>query len=113
MSKETADEIEIDEPSFIYKYNPEIHKVKIYYRPEDRRTSEIMTKFEYTEAVSIRAKQIENGGTCFTDTTGITNPIAMAEKEIADKKSPLDLVRKITDIHMERWHVNEMTIPQL
>ena len=119
---EEIEEVELDEndlelddatQSFIYEYNPLVHKVNIYYNPEDRRMSEVMTKFEYTEAVSIRARQIENGGSCFTDVAGLTDPILMAEKEIADKKCPLDLLRHATDRHIERWHVNEMTIPQM
>jgi len=96
---------------FIYEHQPFNNKLIIYYNPEDRQTSEIMTKYEYTEAVSIRAKQIENGGVCFTNCDDLTDPIKMAEREIEYKKCPLDLIRMITDNHAERWHVNEMTPP--
>ena len=94
-----------------FEYKPILINEIIYVLPEDRVTSEVMTIFEYTEAISIRAKQIEDGGICFTDTSKLSDPLEMAKKELLDKKSPLDLVRGITNIIYEKWHVNEMTLP--
>lgn len=94
-----------------FKYRPELEKTVTYVLPEDRITSEVMTKFEYCEIVSIRAKQIENGGKPFTSIGELTDPIDIAKKEIADKKCSLDIVRGITDVLFERWHANELAIP--
>lgn len=94
-----------------FEYRPVLETVVTYVLPEDRITSEVMTKFEYCEIVSIRAKQIENGGQPFTSVGELTDPIDIAKKEIADKKCPLDVVRGITDKLFERWHVNELAIP--
>lgn len=94
-----------------YEYKPLIRTEIVDRLPEDRITSEVMTKFEYAEIVSIRAKQIENGGDSYTDIGDLTDPIAIAKKEILDKRCPLDIRRMITDKIAERWHVNEMTIP--
>jgi len=89
---------------------PIIQKEIIILDSENCKTSEILTQFEYTEIISHRAKQIENGGICFTDVQYLTDPIMMAEKELKDGKCPLDIIRMLTDKIGERWHVNEMAI---
>jgi len=94
-----------------YQYNPQIRTEIIYRRPEDRRTSEVMTKFELCEVISIRAKQLEKSNKVFTDVGDITDPLEMAKKEIIDKKCPLSIVRMLTDKIAEKWHVNELAIP--
>lgn len=94
-----------------FEYRPVLESTIVYVLPEDRITSEVMTKFEYCEVVSIRSKQIENGGSAFTSIGELTDPIEIAKKEIADKKCPLDVIRGITDKLFERWHVNELGIP--
>lgn len=91
-----------------YEYKPVIRKEVVYLTADNRRTSEIMTQFEYTEIIGQRAKQIENGGPCFTSTTGMSDPIKMAEKELRDRKCPLDIIRQISMFVAERWHANEM-----
>jgi DNA-directed RNA polymerase subunit K/omega len=94
-----------------YGFQPEPKIDIVFVAPENRVMSEIMTKFEYTDVISVRAKQIENGGQCYTDVGNIDDPLAMAKKEIIDKKCPLDIKRPLTDKISERWHVNEMSIP--
>ena len=95
-----------------YTYKPIIHTNIVYVKPDERQTSEVMTMFEYTEAISHRAKQIENGGACFTDIGDLTDPILIAEKELRDRKSPLCLQRKLSDKVYELWQVNEMAFPK-
>ena len=91
-----------------YEYHPVLRTEIVFVAPENRITSEILTKFEFTEIISHRAKQMENGGVCYTDVGELTDPLEMAKKELMDKKCPLDLIRGITDKIFERWHVNEM-----
>lgn len=98
-----------------YEYKP-LQRVKtVYVRPKDRITSEVMTKFEYAEAISIRAKQLEDGDQPFTDVGDLQDPIDMAKKEISDKKCPLSIVRNRTfegdTTIAELWQINEMAIP--
>ena len=74
-------------------FNPDLYKVEtsaniIIVNPEDRISSNIMTAYEYTEVVSNRARQIENGGVCFAIIGDETDPIVMAEMEIAQKVCP-------------------------
>ena len=95
----------------IYDYAPQVNKTLIEVAPENRRTSEVMTIYEYTEIISTRTKQIESGGVCFTDTGDEEDPIKMAEKELRDKRCPLMIIRHITPIIVERWDVNEMAMP--
>lgn len=94
-----------------YEYNPVVRNVIVFRKPEDRDTSEVMTRFELCEVISIRARQLELGKKTFTDAADLTDPIEIAKKEILDKKCPLSIIRMITDKIAEKWHVNEMAIP--
>ena len=91
-----------------YAYKPVVRQEIVYLTKNNRRTSEIMSMFEYTEIIGHRAKQIENGNVCFTNVDGISDPIKMAEKELRDRKCPLDIIRKLSDNVAELWHANEM-----
>ena len=93
-----------------YEYKPIITSEIVFVTPENRITSEIMTKFEMCAIISERAKQIENGGSVYTDVTGLSDPLEMATKELKDKKCPLDIIRPITEIIHERWHANELAV---
>ncbi len=94
-----------------YEYRPIVRSEIVYRRPEDRATSEVMTKFELCEVMSVRAKQLEKKNKVFTDVGDLTNPLDIAKKEILDKKCPLSIVRMLTDKIGEKWQVNEMAIP--
>ena len=94
-----------------YEYRPVLRTEIVYRRPEDRVMSEVMTKFELCEVISIRARQLEIDNTVFTDIGDLTDPLDIAKKEIRDKKCPLSIVRMLTDKISEKWHVNELAIP--
>lgn len=119
LDKNVEDQDELPELEYVsnitkerFEYTPIIRTEIVYRRPEDRTTSEVMTRFELCEVVSIRAKQLENGyKKIFTDVGEFTNPIDIARKEILDKKCPLSIVRMLTDKVGEKWQVNEMAIP--
>jgi DNA-directed RNA polymerase subunit K/omega len=89
-------------------YENEIHKEIIIVPNQYRKTSDAMSKFEYTDVVSNRAKQIENGSIVFTDVGDESDPIKMAELEIRMKKCPLSIKRMISNNIAEVWAVNEM-----
>jgi DNA-directed RNA polymerase subunit K/omega len=95
-----------------YKYDS--HKEITIVKPENRITSEIMSKYEYTEVISHRARQIENGGTMFCELTEATDdPIRMAELEVEQKRCPLSILRMYNLNWGEIWCVNEMGVPDL
>lgn len=92
------------------------HHLITYIIPDEQRiTSQILTLEEFTEAVGIRATQIERGAPVFTDVSGYSDPIQMAKKEIFDGRCPLKLVREMKQQENSRWvevwKINEMTIP--
>lgn len=95
--------------------NDEHHCTLFIVPDNDRTTSQIMTLEEYTEAVGIRATEIENGTPVFTDVSGMTCPIEMAKKEILDGKSPYKLIREMSakkgSKTVEIWKINDMTLP--
>jgi DNA-directed RNA polymerase subunit K/omega len=93
------------------KYKNEIHSEIIIIPNEHRKTSEIITKFEFTDVTSNRAKQIENGSKLFVDIGNEDNPIKMAELEIKMKQCPLSIRRLISTNIAEIWSVNEMVVP--
>ena len=96
-----------------YEYKPVYNREIIFIHPENRKSSEIMTRFEYSNVISTRARQIELGGSIFTNVDNLSDPIKMAEKEVMDKKCPLDIIRYISENIAEKWHVNEMGIPEI
>lgn len=95
------------------KYENEIHKEIIIVPNQYRKTSEVITKFEFTDVTSNRAKQIENGGKIFVDIGDEDDPVVMAEMEIKQKQCPLAIRRLISNNIAEVWDVNEMIIPHI
>lgn len=77
----------------------------------ERRSSDIITKYEYTEVTSIRAKQIENGSRIFIDIKDLSDPVEIAEREIEEKRCPLSIRRMLCDEYAEIWEVNELFVP--
>jgi DNA-directed RNA polymerase I, II, and III subunit RPABC2 len=95
------------------KYENEIHNEIIIVPSEYRKTSEVITKFEFTSVTSNRGKQIENGSKIFVDIGDESDPIAMAELEIKMKQCPLAIRRMISTNIAEIWDVNEMIVPYI
>ena len=116
---EEDDEEEGEEGEYVALENQEIDKIKnIIKVPDDeRRTSNLMTIYEYTEAVGTRISQIENGSKIFTDYDGLYNNKQIAIKEMHDRKNPL-IVRRVVktdgnNIYEEHWKVREMILPNI
>jgi DNA-directed RNA polymerase subunit K/omega len=85
---------------------------KIYIIPANkRRTSEIMSEFEYTRVVSERAQHIQNGAQIFVDVDPLMNEIEIAKLEIKMRCCPLAIRRMHNERVGEEWSVNEMEIP--
>lgn len=92
--------------------NHMIYKIR---NPEQRKTSHVIQLSEATEAVGIRASQIERGSRVFTNTKNLKCPIKMAWKEFLDRRNPLILERIVEEkpesgyYVVEHWLVREMT----
>ncbi len=78
----------------ISKYIKEV----IVVRPENMRTSNIMSKFEMTEHISIRAEEISKYNNCMVSIEGLSDPVMMAKRELMLRKSPLTLRRHVGDV---------------
>ena len=80
--------------------------------PDDERiTSNIMSKFEWSEVIGIRTCHIESGGAIYTEIGTLKDPYLIAIKELQDRKCPLLIIRKIGDNKVEHWKCNEMGFP--
>jgi DNA-directed RNA polymerase subunit K/omega len=93
------------------KFTNITHKEITIIPSQSRRTSDLITKYEYTEVISIRAKQIENGSKVFIDIKDMQNPIEIAENEVKQRQCPLSIRRMLSDKIAEIWEVNELIIP--
>jgi hypothetical protein len=91
--------------------NPDYYKINTVVPPNERITSDIMTLAEFSEVRGIRAKEISMTQIVFTDTGGLTNPRAIATKELYDRKCPLEIIRHISATEVEVWSCNEMGFP--
>ncbi len=89
----------------------------IIVRPENRMTSNVMSKYEMTEYCSIRAEQIAEYNNCMADITGLSDPVLMAKRELMQRRCPLMLRRAVGSrmirgelvAHYEDWNPAEMT----
>lgn len=88
-------------------------KIQYIVKPEHRITSNILTIYEYTEIIGIRATQIAQGSPIFTNVNNITDPETMAKKELLDNRFPLCIQRYIGLDKYELWDPNTMAKPKL
>lgn len=85
---------------------------KYYIIPANkRRTSEVMSEFEYARVKCERAQQIQNGAPIFVDADPHMNEAEIAALEIKLRCCPLSILRMINERVGEIWTVNEMEIP--
>jgi DNA-directed RNA polymerase I, II, and III subunit RPABC2 len=73
-----------------------------------RRTSPYMTKYERARIIGTRALQISMNAPVMVDTEGMTDPMAIAEKEINAKLVPFIVRRFLPDGTYEDWRVSEL-----
>jgi len=109
-----------DEPEYTITESEYVREIVVV-RPENRLTSNILSSFETTDIISIRATQIAQFNNCMIETVGIDDPIKMAEMELMARKCPLVLVREVGSVrqpngqvqqYVEHWSPNHMTFSQ-
>lgn len=72
-------------------------------------TEPILTKYEYTKILGMRAQQIANNSEpLIVVTKDLDNPIAIAKEEIRQRKSPIILKRKIGEDLFEYWKLEDL-----
>jgi DNA-directed RNA polymerase I, II, and III subunit RPABC2 len=124
--EEEEEDIDYNEEDFsseVLQMHDSSHTVDlIVVDPRDRKTTHWLTKFEVTEIINIRSTQISLYANCLVDISGLSDPVAMAWKELYLRKTPLIIRRilgekKCTDgvlrSFVELWSPSEMTIPRV
>lgn len=93
-------------------------RVEVLRAPKKRMTPEILSLYEQTELISVRASMIARTGTYFGDYPGASNEIEIARRELAARKCPLSIEREVgrrvdgdtVYVYIERWDPNEMIL---
>lgn len=89
-----------------------IYKLKEVVPDDERITSHLMTKLEFSSVKGLRAQQIDSGGPVFTNIPeGMVDSKEIAEKEIFDRRCPLKIIRELNDDKIEEWKCNDLIIP--
>ena len=88
-------------------------KIQFIIKSDDKITSNILTIYEMTELIGIRATQISQGSPVFVDIEYLSDPIEMAKKEIINNKCPLYIKRYIGLDRYELWDPNIMIKPKI
>jgi DNA-directed RNA polymerase subunit K/omega len=83
----------------------------------DRKTSDILTRYEATDLVAKRAAMIERSATVFVETRESDNACTIAYRELIERKIPLLLLRVVgvseAGRTVEMWDPKQMGLPQL
>ncbi|BGP38910.1 subunit common to RNA polymerases I, II, and III [Rhodotorula kratochvilovae] len=74
----------------------------------ERVTTPYMTKYERARILGTRALQISMNAPVLVPLEGESDPLQIAEKELAAKKIPLVVRRFLPDGHYEDWLVSEL-----
>lgn len=106
--EESGDDLDDDDEKL---HDPAYYRTIKIVPADERVTSEIMTMFEFSEVIGIRAAQIEAGGQVFTDTADIFDPRDKAKKELFDRRCPLMIIRNVRKGEQEVFKCNEMGFP--
>jgi DNA-directed RNA polymerases I, II, and III subunit RPABC2 len=81
------------------------------YDTSKNKSEPIMTKYEYTKILGIRAQQIAMGAEPLIEVTkDLDNVVDIAKEEIRQRKTPIILERKIGLNDIEYWKLEDLTI---
>lgn len=86
--------------------------------PDERVTDNRLQKSEAAYVIAMRAEQIAKFAKSFTETGGLHDPVAIAFKELLERRCPFTLRRAVGtgpagEALVEEWNVREMTLPPL
>ena len=71
----------------------------------------IMTKYEYTKILGIRAQQIAMGAEPLIEVTkDLDSVVEIAKEEIRQRKTPIILERKIGEDEFDYWKLEDLII---
>jgi DNA-directed RNA polymerase subunit K/omega len=109
---EDVDEVSVPETKYDTSRGDNRIIVKVVKNPEDRKTSNHMSLYEYASLIGIRGQMIENGDLVFVEIGDMTDSISIAKQELREKMHPLSVVREISRKGnvsvVEVWSANEL-----
>lgn len=75
-----------------------------------KKSLNILSKYERTKLLGIRARLIEQGADIYTSITGLKNisPLDIARKELKERVIPLKIQRKLPNGLIELWDVEKL-----
>ena len=79
---------------------------------DERQTTPYMTKYEKARILGTRALQISMNAPVLVALEGETDPLVIAQKELAQGKIPLLIRRFLPDGSYEDWSVQELIVQQ-
>ena len=75
------------------------------------RTLPILSKYERTKIIGVRAKQLNNGATPFVNVAEhIIDGLIIAQQELKEKKIPFIIKRPIANSHFEYWKLQDLEV---
>lgn len=75
-----------------------------------KKTSPMMTKFEYAHIIGSRVLQLINGYSPCIETNGMMDPQEIAIQELHQRKIPLRIKRTLPGGEVEIWKISELSI---
>jgi DNA-directed RNA polymerase I, II, and III subunit RPABC2 len=90
--------------------NGDILKAKKPSSSQIKKTSSIMTKYEYVRLIQGRSTEIAAGFPIFIEIGDNYEPTELAKLELHARVIPLVIVRLLTDGTTEVWNVKDMSI---
>lgn len=82
-------------------------------QPKQRVTLNRMTIYEKAHIIGVRAAQLSDDAPPFVDIGNLTDCIQIAKKELAERKLPFLIRRKLPDGSFEDWSIDELLIPDI
>jgi len=75
-----------------------------------KKTSSMMTKYEYAHIIGSRVLLLVEGYPPLIDTKGMMDPQEIAVQELHQRKIPLRIKRVLPGGEVEIWNINELSI---
>lgn len=82
--------------------------IELIVHPDERITSNYLSKLEYSYVIGLRAEDISKGAPIYVDYKGLSDPIDIANKELYENRFPISIKRHIGLNKYEIWECNEL-----
>lgn len=80
------------------------------YDPKKNKTKNILSKYEKVKILGVRTEQIQRGAEPLVKWDGEFDPRKIAKEELAQRKTPLMIRRKLPDGAVEYFRLEDMII---